>query len=200
MLPELRALLLRLRAESASQRFPQAALALLATSIGPGLPGASGCTPVTRRLMPSTQGALQDSAVKGSCFFLLLEANAIVQADLEREAVRSRPPSTGRRRRSSDELTAAEVSDRQNVATQGLPDEPLPLGLAALGGLRPNRAAMTFGQRCESPDFGVKADPTDWSFTAPRHGMHGNLGRLKPKGNYGAQDLPLPKQQAGRRA
>jgi len=123
-------------------------------------------------------------------------ANAIVQADLEREAVRSRPPSTGRRRRSSDELTAAEVSDRQNVATQGLPDEPLPLGLAALGGLRPNRAAMTFGQRCESPDFGVKADPTDWSFTAPRHGMHGNLGRLKPKGNYGAQDLPLPKQQA----
>ncbi|CAE7907103.1 unnamed protein product, partial [Symbiodinium necroappetens] len=121
-------------------------------------------------------------------------ANAMAQADLEREAVRPRPPSTGQRRRSSDELTAAEVSDRQAVATQGIPDEPLPLGLAALGGLRSNRAAMTFG-RCESPDFGVKADPTDWPFTT-RHGMHGNLGRLKPKGNYGAQDLP-PKQQAG---
>ncbi|CAE7565310.1 unnamed protein product [Symbiodinium sp. CCMP2456] len=120
-------------------------------------------------------------------------ANATVQADLEREAARPRPPSTGQRRRSSDELTAAEVSDRQTVATQGLPDEPLPLGFAALGGLRSNRAAMTYGQRCESPDFGVK-DPTEWSFTA-RHGMHGNLGRLKPKGNYGAQD-PLPKQQA----
>ena len=117
----------------------------------------------------------------------------MAQADLEREAVRPRPPSTGQRRRSSDELTAAEVSDRQAVATQGVPDEPLPLGLAALGGLRSNRAAMTFG-RCESPDFGVKADPTDWPFTA--RGMHGNLGRLKPKGNYGAQDLP-PKQQAG---
>ena len=183
---------MRLRAESASQRFPQVHR--------PGAPGGFRLHACDTKIDAFNAGSSPRQCRERKLFFLLLEANAIVQADLEREAVRSRPPSTGRRRRSSDELTAAEVSDRQNVATQGLPDEPLPLGLAALGGLRPNRAAMTFGQRCESPDFGVKADPTDWSFTAPRHGMHGNLGRLKPKGNYGAQDLPSPKQQAGRRA
>ena len=123
--------------------------------------------------------------------------------DLEGQPL-GRPASTGQRRRSSDELTAAEAPGKPGTGLQGL-EEPRPVAIPALGSICPNRAAMCFGHRCESPDFGVKAPshPMDWSFAAPpprrsNFGTRLKTDYLAPKGAYNMQDVPVPVQkQAG---
>ncbi|CAE7194747.1 unnamed protein product, partial [Symbiodinium pilosum] len=146
--------------------------------------------PNDRALLSRLRAELHACDSKIDAFNALMAPARSATPDQGGDVSSRRPPSSGRKRRSSDELAAAEVPG----TTHGLPEEPLPLGLAALG-LRPNRAAMPFGR--ESPDFGVKAPPhpMDWAFNSPppRHSLGTRLKAdyLVPKTPYGMQDAPV---------